>query len=91
MIGAISRWIERRARIRAAWKEDAGMLLEPFGAEAYYTAQRLGARSRFRGDRDGFWHWSKVAAEVARISPEVEMDMAVVERIAEEERQGQVG
>ena len=67
------------------------MLLEPFGAEAYYTAQRLGARSRFRGDRDGFWHWSKVAAEVARISPEVEMDMAVVERIAEEERQGQVG
>lgn len=62
------------------------MLLEQFGTEAYYTAQRLAERSRFRGDRAGFWHWAKVAAEVARISSEVEMEMAVVERIVEEER-----
>ena len=91
MIGAISRWIERRARIRVAWKDDAGMLLEQFGMHAYYTAQRLAARSRFRGDREGFWHWAKVAAEVARISPDVEMDMAIVERIVEEERREQIG
>jgi hypothetical protein len=91
MIGAISRWIERRGRIRAAWKEDATMLLEQFGEDAYYTAQRLAARSRFRGDRDGFWHWAKVAAEVARSSPHVEMEMVVVERIVEEERKGHIG
>ena len=65
------------------------MLLEQFGKDAYYTAQRLAARSRFRGDRTGFWHWAKVAAEVARISPEVEMEMTVVERIVEEERKEQ--
>ena len=67
------------------------MLLEQFEKDAYYTAQRLAARSRFRGDREGFWHWAKVAAEVARISPDVEMDMAIVERIVEEERREQIG
>jgi hypothetical protein len=32
-----------------------------------------------------FLHWAKTAAEVARIAPHAEMDLAVVERIVDEE------
>jgi hypothetical protein len=52
---------------------------------AYYDAQRLAARSRAMGDKNGFWHWSKVAAEVARLSDKARMDMATVMAIADKE------
>lgn len=40
-----------------------------------------------RGDRSEFYHWAKVAAEIARLSPQVQMDMSVLRMIvAEEER-----
>lgn len=40
-----------------------------------------------KGDRAGFYHWAKVAAEVARIAPSAEMDINVVRAVvAEEER-----
>jgi hypothetical protein len=48
-------------------------------------SQRLAARARAVGDGAEFLHWAKVTAEVARISPRAEMDLAVVERIVEGE------
>lgn len=40
-----------------------------------------------RGNRNEFYHWANVAAEIARLSPMVEMDIDVVKRVvAEEER-----
>lgn len=51
---------------------------------AYYDAHRLAACARFGGDRDGFFHWARVAAEVARIG-DSPMDMAVVRAIVDEE------
>lgn len=52
---------------------------------AYYGAQRLAARSRAGGDVSEFLHWTKVAAEVARIAPAAEMDIAVVQAIVDDE------
>jgi hypothetical protein len=50
-------------------------------------AQRRAARARARGDKADFYHWAKVAAEIARISPQAEMDIQMVTAIvAEEER-----
>lgn len=43
--------------------------------------------ARVRTDRAEFYHWAKVAAEVARIAPLAEMDIDVVRAVvAEEER-----
>ncbi|WP_292492124.1 hypothetical protein [Mesorhizobium sp.] len=52
--------------------------------------KRSAARARVRGDRAEFFHWAKVAAEVARLTPRAEMDVDVVRAIAagEESRQG---
>jgi hypothetical protein len=83
----ITRWIDLRRQIRRRWQEDARRLLgnEEFGA--YYEAQRRATRARVRGDRSEFYHWAKVAAEIARLSPQVQMDMSVLRTIvAEEER-----
>lgn len=56
-------------------------------ANACYEAQRRAARARVRGEKAEFYHWAKVAAEIARISPQVEMDIEMVTAIvAEEER-----
>ena len=81
----LGRWIARRNKLRSAWRADARDLLLRGEAQAYYKAQRLAARARARQDRDAAWHWSKVAAEVARLSPAAEMDWEVVKRIAAEE------
>lgn len=53
---------------------------------AYYAAQRQAARSRNAGDMAEFWHWAKVASEVARLSPHAEMDLRLVQTIADEEQ-----
>ncbi|EBX4816763.1 hypothetical protein BZU93_25900 [Salmonella enterica subsp. enterica] len=75
---------ERRA-IRKRWQADARELIGQDEPSAYYSAQRLAARARAHSDNDEFWHWAKVASEIARLSPVAEMDGSVVERIVEEE------
>jgi hypothetical protein len=86
MLGFIRQWLDRRRQLRALWQTDARTLLRANERTAYYEAQRLVARSRAQGDKHGFWHWAKVAAEVARLSDKAEMDMATVRAIAEDEQ-----
>ncbi|MCP8893327.1 hypothetical protein KYK29_00160 [Shinella daejeonensis] len=85
MFHRLAAWMEKRRQIRQRWKQDARAMIESHGRHAYYAAQRLAARSRARGNRHEFWHWAKVASEVARLSPDAEMDMKVVQAIADEE------
>lgn len=87
MIVVIRRWLEHRCAIRRRWQADARRLVAAEEANAYYEAQRRAARARVRGERTEFYHWAKVAAEIARISPQAEMDIEMVTAIvAEEER-----
>jgi hypothetical protein len=87
MLKSIGRWLERRRAIRRRWKADARVLVCADEAEAYYEAQRRASRARIRGDRAEFYHWAKVAAEVARIAPFAEMDIDVLQAlVADEER-----
>ena len=91
MLEAINCWRRQRRARRNRWREDALYLLAAEDAGAYYEAQRRAARSRLGGDREEFFHWVKVAAEVARLSPTVAMDLAVLRDLvaAEEQRSGQ--
>ncbi|MFG1293628.1 hypothetical protein V5F32_18620 [Xanthobacter oligotrophicus] len=85
MFRALTGWIEKRRQIRRLWQQDARVMIERHGRLSYYEAQRLAARRRAQGDGSGFSHWAKVASEVARLSPVAEMDMKVVQAIADEE------
>ena len=85
MLVAISRWIERRRSIRRRWQADAPALVAIDAANAYYEAQRRAARARIGGDRAEFYHWAKVAAEVARIAPLAEMDIDIVRAVVRDE------
>ncbi|RUV50028.1 MULTISPECIES: hypothetical protein [unclassified Mesorhizobium] len=89
MFAALRRWAEQRRAIRRRWQADARALVIADEVNAYYEAQRRAARARVRGDRAEFFHWAKVAAEVARLTPRAEMDVDVVRAIAggEERRQ----
>lgn len=84
MLAALRRWIENRRQIRRRWQADARRLIDHDEPSAYYEAQRL-ARSRASGQAGEFIHWAKVAAEVARISPHAQMDLAVVQAIVDNE------
>lgn len=87
MLAVITSWIDRRRALRHRRKEDALRLLTTEETNAYYEAQRRATRYRVRGDRAEFYHWAKVAAEIARLSPRVEMYLGMLRRIvAEEER-----
>lgn len=87
MLAAIARWIERRKAIRRRWQADARALIATDEVNAYYDAQRRAARARRRGDRAEFYHWAKVAAEIARIAPLAQMDIETLRSVvAEEER-----
>jgi len=87
MLVAIGRWLERRRIIRRRWQADARALVEADKTGAYYDVQRRAARARVGGDKAEFYHWAKVAAEVARIAPLAGMDIDVVRAVvAEEER-----
>lgn len=88
MLAAIGRWIERRRMIRRRWHADARALIATDAVNAYYDAQRRAARARLRGDRVEFYHWAKVAAEVARIAPIAEMDIDVLRAVVDEEERG---
>ncbi len=85
MFGWFRRWMGKRREMRRLWQADARQLIGLDERSAYYTAQRLAARSRASGDVVSFFHWAKVAAEVARLSPVAEMNLAVVESIVSEE------
>ncbi|WP_245477829.1 MULTISPECIES: hypothetical protein [unclassified Mesorhizobium] len=53
------------------------------------TRHSPATRARLRGDAGEFYHWAKVAAEIARIVPQAAMDVDVVGAIViEEERRG---
>lgn len=84
MLAAISRWIERRRTIRRRWQADARALVAADELGAYYEAQRRAARARIGGDRAAFYHWAKVAAEVARIAPGAGMDIEVLRTVVAE-------
>ncbi|NMG41890.1 hypothetical protein GRZ55_21905 [Chelativorans sp. ZYF759] len=87
MLVVIRRWLEHRRAIRLRWQDDTRRLVAAEEANAYNEAQRRAARSCVRGQIREFHHWAKVSAEIARISPVVEMDIDVVTAIvAEEER-----
>ena len=86
MISTFRNWVKKRRALRELWKADARSLVQRDERNAYYIAQRLAARSRASGDPDGFFHWSKVAAEVARRSRIAEMDFATVDAIVREEQ-----
>lgn len=81
----ITRFIEHRRRIRQRWQDDARRLALLEEANAYYEAQRRAARARARKNRAEFLHWAKVAAEIARISPEADMDPVVLRGVVEKE------
>lgn len=85
MLGILKSWLERRRAIRLRWQADARRLVREDEQGAYYEAQRLAARARAEGRGSEFAHWAKVAAEVARISPRAEMDLATVQAIVDAE------
>lgn len=77
--------MERRRSIRRRWQADARALVAVDTVNAYYEAQRRATRARLRE----FYHWAKVAAEVARIAPLAEMDIDVVRAVVREEERCQ--
>lgn len=61
------------------------MLIEIDETYSFYEAQLRAARARSERDSAYFWHWAKVAAEVARRSPVAEMDERRLEAILAED------
>lgn len=84
LVELLRRWIEHRRAIRHRWRADARWLAASDPVGAYYEAQRKAQRSRAQGHSAEYSHWAKVASEVARIEPRVEMDFEVVKAIADE-------
>lgn len=91
MFNWIKQYLERRRQDRDQVRADARALVSADPIAAYYDAQRLAARCRCSGKADDFLHWSRVAAEVARIEPRAAMDFKTVQAIndREEARQRQ--
>jgi hypothetical protein len=85
MLAAIRRWVEHRRAIRRRWQADARRLILAEEVNAYYEAQRRATRARLKSETGEFYHWAKVAAEVARIAPQAAMDVDVVREIVTEE------
>lgn len=85
MIEFLRQRIEHRRAIRRRWQEDARRLAGADPISAYYEAQRRAARSQAQGNTAEYWHWAKVASEVARIEPQAAMDFEVVKAIADQE------
>lgn len=85
MFAVLRGWLDRRREIRRRWQSDARMLAADQPRTAYYEAQRRAAVARSHGDAAGFWHWGKVAAEVARICPTAEMDLETLKDVVDRE------
>lgn len=77
MLHSIARWLHRGRERRRRWKVDAAELMTAHCHVAYDEAQRRVAQARVLADGQ-FLHWAKVAAEIARIDPEAEMDVQVL-------------
>lgn len=90
MLAGIMRWAERRRTLRRRWQAEARALVVADEVNAYYEAQRRAARARLQDDRAEFYHWAKVAAEVARIAPLAEMDIEMVRAVVRDEERRQV-
>jgi hypothetical protein len=88
MIRFLTRWLAHRRAIRRRWQADARLLAISDPAGSYYEAQRRAFHSRSTGDIDEFWHWSKVASEIARIEPRAEMDFAVLKAVSDQDKAG---
>ena len=84
MLAVMGRWTERRRTIRRRWRADARALVDLDVVNAYYEAQRRATGARIGGDRAEFYHWAKVAAEVARIAPHAEMKIDVLRAVVAE-------
>ncbi|MCT9000293.1 hypothetical protein [Chelativorans intermedius] len=78
MLAVICGWLDHRRAIRRRWQTDARRLAAAEEANVYYEAQRRAAQARVRGETAEFYHWAKVAAEIARISLQAEMDIEKV-------------
>lgn len=87
MFNWIKQYLERRRQDRDRVGADARALASSDPLNAYYDAQRMAARCRHAGDRDEFMHWSRVAAEVARIEPRAGMDFGKVRAIDDREEE----
>lgn len=87
MIAAIGGWIERRRTIRRRWQADARALVAADEVDAYYEAQRRATRAH--GDRAEFYHWAKVAAEIARIALCAQMDIETLRTVVAEVERGE--
>ncbi|WP_157016872.1 hypothetical protein [Mesorhizobium xinjiangense] len=85
MLGRLRHWIDYRRALRARWQYDAKRLLAAEQTNAYYEAQRRATRARVRREKSEIYHWAKVAAEVARLSPQVEMNITVLTHIVDDE------
>jgi len=85
MLGKLRYWIDYRRELRRRWRVDAKRLLAAEETNAYYEAQRRATRARVGRNRSEFYHWAKVAAEVAWLSPQVDMNLTVLKHIVDEE------
>jgi len=85
MFNWIKQYLERRRQNRDRLRADARALASSDPVNAYYDAQRMAARCRHAGEVDEFMHWSRVAAEVARIEPRAAMDFKTVQAISDRE------
>jgi hypothetical protein len=86
MIRFFTRCLAHRRAIWRRWQADARLLAISDPAGSYYEAQRRAFHSRSTGDLVEFWHWSKVASEIARIGPRAEMDFAILEALSDQEK-----
>ncbi len=69
--GYVKRWRLRRIRCKA----DAQRLIAIDKRSSFQLAQVEIAKARIAGDKAESWHWTKVAAEIARICPEADLDV----------------
>ncbi|ESW98082.1 hypothetical protein X768_31900 [Mesorhizobium sp. LSJC265A00] len=89
MFEVIRRWLAYRKNLRRRWQDDARWLLVAEEKNAYYEARRRATRARLHGNRREFYHWAKVAAKVARLSPAAAMDLDEVKRVVVDEERRQ--
>lgn len=85
MFRFIHRWLGHRRARRRRWQADAKLLTGRDPVRAYHEAQRRAFRSRSEGDFHEYWHWVKVASEIARIEPRAEMNFAVLKALSDQE------
>jgi hypothetical protein len=81
----LKRWIARQREIRRRWRANASRLVRLDPQTAYLWGPTTGGAIPRSGDASEFLHWTKVAAEVARIAPAAEMEIAVVQAIFDDE------